>query len=722
MDETTLKVKEAKVNEVGRGMARLDPNVFRQMGLSSGDVLLLEGKRKAAAIVWQGPESDRGKNVIRLDGILRHNAGVSIDEEINISKGDCQDAQTIQLGPTQAIEFNEDFPEYVLERIMNMPLLHGNSVVIDVMGTQLPLAVVSVKPKGTVRVTPETQIRISKTPVKIQDVAPGLRYEDIGGLKDEIEAIREMIETPIKHPEVFKKLGVKPPKGVLLYGPPGTGKTLLARAVASETEAHFISLNGPEIVSKYYGQSEENLREVFKEAQEHAPAIIFIDEIDAIAPSREEAHGEVEKRIVSQLLTLMDGLSSRGEIVVIAATNRPDSIDPALRRPGRFDREIEIGVPDRNGRKEVLQIHTRGMPLSQDVNLDLLADITHGYTGADVESLCKESAMKALKKVMPEIKKAKGSELSKGILDKIKVTGEDFHDAMTRVEPSAMREVFVEVPKVRWDDVGGLDNVKQQLKETIEWSLKYPELFRQTGISPPKGVLLYGPPGCGKTLLAKAIANETKINFISVKGPELLNKYVGESEKGVRKIFRRARQVAPAIIFFDELDSLVPKRGQEFGSEATEKVVAQLLTEMDGISELKDVMVIGSTNRPDLLDEALMRPGRLDKILYVPHPDEKTALRIFQVHTKGMNLADDVRLEGLTKEAQNYSGADIAAVCREAGMNAIRQAVEESKEKPRTRKVTMRHFTDAMAQVKPSCSEADRQKWCNLKKQIGERG
>jgi transitional endoplasmic reticulum ATPase len=722
MEETTLKVKEAKVNEVGRGMARLDPKIFKQMGLSSGDILLLEGKRKAAAIVWQGPDSDSGKNIIRLDGIIRHNTGVGLDEDIQVSKAECSDAEVVQLGPTQAIEFSEDFPEYVLERIMNVPLMHGNSVVIDVMGTQLPLAVVSVKPKGVVRVTPETEIRISKTPVKIHDVAPGLRYEDIGGLKDEIEAIREMIETPLKHPEVFKKLGVKPPKGVLLRGPPGTGKTLLARAVASETDAHFISLNGPEIVSKYYGQSEENLREVFKEAQEHAPSIIFIDEIDAIAPSREEVHGEVEKRIVSQLLTLMDGLSSRGEIVVIGATNRPDALDPALRRPGRFDREIEIGVPDRNGRKEVLQIHTRGMPLLQDVNLDRLADITHGYTGADIESLCKEAAMKALKKVMPEIKKAKGSELSKSILDKIKVTGEDFHDAMTRVEPSAMREVYVEVPKVRWEDVGGLEKVKEQLKETIEWSLKYPALFKETGVSPPKGILLYGPPGCGKTLLAKAIANESGVNFITVKGPELLNKYVGESERGVRKVFQRARQVAPTIIFFDELDSLVPKRGQDFGSDVTEKVVAQLLTEIDGVSELKDVMVIGSTNRPDLLDEALMRPGRLDKIIYVPFPDAETAKRIFQVHMKGMNLADDAKAEELAKLAENYSGADIAAVCREAGMNSIREAVAKDKDKPKAQKVTMRHFKDAVAQVRASCTEEDQKKWCSLREQIGERG
>ncbi|VVB51845.1 VCP-like ATPase [uncultured archaeon] len=722
MEETNLRVKEAKINEVGRGIARLDPAAFKQMNLSSGDVLLVEGKRKAAVLVWPGPESDRNKGVIRLDGIIRHNTGVGLDDEVKVEKVECSDAVEVHLGPTQQIEFDEDFVEYVLERIMNMPLMHGNSVVIDVMGTPFPLAVAGVKPRGVVRVTPETAIKISKTPVKAAEVSPGLRYEDIGGLKDEIEAIREMIETPIKHPEVFKKLGIKPPKGVLLHGPPGTGKTLLARAVASETDAHFIPLNGPEIMSKYYGQSEENLRDVFKQAQEHTPAIIFIDELDAIAPSREEVTGEVEKRVVSQLLTLMDGLESRGEVVVIAATNRPDSIDPALRRPGRFDREIDIGIPDRDGRKEILQIHTRGMPLTSDVNLDAIASITHGYSGADLESLCKESAMKALRKIMPDIKKAKGTQLSKEILDKIKVTAEDFRDAMTRVEPSAMREVAVEVPSVKWDDIGGLDKVKRQISEAVEWAIKYPGLFKETGVSPPKGVLLYGPPGCGKTLLAKAVATESGVNFISVKGPELLNKYVGESERGVRKVFHRARQVAPAIIFFDELDSLIPKRGQDFGSDVTEKVVAQLLTEIDGVSELKDVMIIGSTNRPDLLDEALMRPGRLDRILYVPYPDKESARKIFQVNMRGMKVAEDVKIDDLVENSEGYTGADIAAVCREAGMNAIREAIEKSKDKPKAQKVSMKNFTDAFAQVKSSFTESDSEKWKRLRETIGERG
>lgn len=722
MKVAILKVKEAKVNEVGRGIARLDPSVFKKMELSPGDILVIEGEKKAVAKAWPGQVEDDGPGNIRLDGIIRHNAGASIDEEVNVEKVDYSEASQIQFSPFQPIDFGDDLPVYLHDKLMSMPFMQGHLVVLDVMGVQLPLMVASIKPKGIVIVTSDTEIKISKTPVKTSEMSPGIMYEDIGGLKDEIDAIREMIETPIKHPEVFQKLGIKPPKGVMLYGPPGTGKTLLAKAVASETDAQFISLNGPEIMSKYYGQSEENLREVFKNAQEHTPSIIFIDEIDAIAPNREEVHGEVEKRIVSQLLTLMDGLESRGEVVVIAATNRPDSIDPALRRPGRFDREIEIGVPDRNGRKEVLQIHTRGMPLADDVNLDHIADITYGYTGADIESICKEAAMKALRKLMPDIKKAKEMKLSTDILNKIKITGEDFHDGMSRVEPSAMREVSVEIPNVTWDDIGGLETIKGQLKESIEWPIKYSSLFKETGIAPPKGVLLYGPPGCGKTMLAKAIAKESGVNFISIKGPELLNKYVGESERGVRKVFSRARQVSPAIIFFDELDALIPKRGQSFGSDVNEKIVAQILTEIDGVSELKDVMIIGSTNRPDLLDEALMRPGRLDKIIYVPFPDKESREKIFKVHMKKMNLDSDIKLDEMVNATENYSGADISAICREAGMNAIRDSIMVSQDKPTLRKVAMKHFKQALKQVKSSFSEVEKEKWRLLNEKIGERG
>lgn len=722
MKEAVLKVREAKVNEVGKGIARLDPTVFRKMKLSPGDILSIEGKKKASVKAWPGQVEDDGQGTIRLDGVTRHNAGTSIDEEVKVEKVDYNKASEIQFSPFQAIEFGDDLPAYLQEKLMSMPFMQGHIVVVDVMGVQLPLMVARIKPRGVVIVAPDTKIKISKNPVKTTEMSPGIMYEDIGGLKDEIDAIREMIETPIKHPEVFQKLGIKPPKGVMLYGPPGTGKTLLAKAVASETDAQFISLNGPEIMSKYYGQSEENLREVFKNAQEHTPAIIFIDEIDAIAPSREEVQGELEKRIVSQLLTLMDGLESRGEVVVIAATNRPDSIDPALRRPGRFDREIEIGVPDRSGRKEVLQIHTRGMPLAEDVNLDHLADITYGYTGADIEALCKEAAMRALRKLMPDIKKAKDMKLSTDILNKLLITGEDFHEGMSRVEPSAMREVSVEIPNVTWDEIGGLEKVKEQLKESIQWPIIYSSLFKETGVAPPKGVLLYGPPGCGKTMLAKAVAKESGVNFISIKGPELLNKYVGESERGVRKVFSRARQVAPAIIFFDELDALIPKRGQSFGSDVNEKVVAQILTEIDGVSELKDVMIIGSTNRPDLLDEALMRPGRLDRLIYVPFPDKESREKIFKVHMKKMNLESGIKLDELVNATENYSGADIAAVCREAGMNAIREAIVKNTEKPMAQKVTIKNFKDAITHVKASCTEEDNKKWRSLKEQIGERG
>lgn len=722
MKEEILKVKEAKVNEVGRGIARLDPKVFSKMNLSPGDIVVVEGEKKACVKAWPGQTEDDGQGSIRLDGIIRHNAGASIDEEVKVGKAEYGKAVEIQFSPFQAIEFGDDLPVFLKEKLMSMPFMQGHIIVVDVMGVQLPLMVVRVKPKGIIIVAPDTEIKISKTPVKTTEMSPGIMYEDIGGLKDEIDAIREMIETPIKHPEVFQKLGIKPPKGVMLYGPPGTGKTLLAKAVASETDAQFISLNGPEIMSKYYGQSEENLRDVFKNAQEHTPAIIFIDEIDAIAPSREEVHGEVEKRIVSQLLTLMDGLEARGEVVVIAATDRPDSIDPALRRPGRFDREIEIGVPDRNGRKEVLQIHTRGMPLAEDVNLDHIADITYGYTGADIEAICKEAAMRALRKLMPDIKKAKDMKLSTDILNKLKITGDDFHEGMSRVEPSAMREVSVEIPDVSWDDIGGLEKVKEQLRESIEWPVKYGSLFKETGVSPPKGVLLYGPPGCGKTMLAKAVAKESGVNFISIKGPELLNKYVGESERGVRKVFGRARQVAPAIIFFDELDALIPKRGQSFGSDVNEKVVAQILTEIDGVSELKDVMIIGATNRPDLLDEALMRPGRLDRLIYVPFPGKESREKIFKVHMKKMNLDTGIKLNELVGATENYSGADISGVCREAGMNAIRDSIVKNKDKPTTRKVAMKHFQHALRQVKSSFNEEERERWRILSETVGERG
>ncbi|MBN2518159.1 MAG: CDC48 family AAA ATPase, partial [Candidatus Altiarchaeota archaeon] len=562
-------------------------------------------------------------------------------------------------------------------------------------------------PAGVLLITEETNLSVASKAVSEAVGASQISYEDIGGLRNEIETIREMIEVPMKYPEVFKKLGISPPKGILLYGPPGTGKTLLAKAVAGETESHFIHLAGPEIMSKWYGQSEENLRNVFKEAQDNAPAIIFIDEVDAIAPAREEVHGEVEKRVVSQLLTLMDGLEARGEVVVIAATNRPEAIDPALRRPGRFDRELQIGVPDRVGRKEILQIHTRGMPLTKDVDLDKIADITYGYSGADISALTKEAAMRALRGIMPELKKAKEG-ISKDLLDKMKVTASDFHDAMKKVEPSSMREVLVEIPRIKWGDIGGLGNVKDELKETVEWPLKYSDVFKKVGVGSPKGILLYGPPGTGKTLLAKAVANESDANFISVKGPELLNKFVGESERGVRKVFKRARQVAPSIIFFDEIESLTGTRGMQFDSGVKESVVAQLLSEIDGVSELKDVVLIGATNRPDLIDPALLRPGRFEKLIYVPMPDKEARLSIFKVHTKDMRLEKDVDLGRLAAKTEGYSGADIEAVCRKAGILVVKEIIGKSK---KDGSVNMNNFEEALKRVGPSVNLEDLERW-----------
>ena len=709
-----LIVREAHKSEVGRGIARIDPAIFEEMNLIAGDTILIKGTKDAVALALRAASNYEGTRTIKLDGILRHNAGVSIDDEVEVKKIECKTAKQLMLAPSQQIDFSEDFVDYVHDKLLNTPLLQANVVVIDVMGRSIPLTVVRTLPKGAVRVDVATDIKISKSPVKLVGGAGGISYEDIGGLKDEIEAIREMVEVPMKHPEVFKKLGISPPKGVLLYGPPGTGKTLLARAVANETDANFIPLNGPEIMSKYYGQSEENLRNVFKQAQENTPSIIFIDEIDAIAPSREEVSGEVEKRVVSQLLTLMDGLEARGDVVVIAATNRPNAVDLALRRPGRFDREIEIGIPDRKGRREILTIHTRGMPLEKDVDLDRIANITYGYSGADLEALCKESAMRALRRIMPEIKKSNENSLSKNVLDKIRVTHKDFEDAMRKIEPSAMREVVVEVPNVRWNDIGGLEEIKERLREEVEWPLTKSEIYEKVGVTPPQGILLYGPPGCGKTLLAKAVATESDANFISVKGPELLSKWVGESEKAVRKIFSRARQVAPSILFFDEIDALAGTRGFGSDSGVGERVVAQLLTELDGISSLNDVIVIAATNRPELVDSALLRAGRIERKLFVEAPDEKAREKIFKVQTKSMNLDKNISFPKLAKLTESYSGADIAAVCREAGMEVVRESIKSGK----VRKVKMKDFEDAIKKISPSLTEDVKKYWKEIEKKM----
>jgi len=711
--EVILKVKESLQSDVGRGIARLDPSAMAALGVETGDVLEVEGGagKKAAALAWRAKPGDDQK-AFRLDGILRHNAGVSIDDEVRVRKADAKPAREVQVAPSQEISFQADFVSFFHERILNLPLIAGNSIVLDVMGNTLVFTVTNTSPKGVVQVAPHTKLAVSSKPAKAQ-TGMGVRYEDIGGLKEEVEAIREMVEIPIKYPEVFKRLGISPPKGVLLYGPPGCGKTLLAKAVATECDAHFISLNGPEIMSKFYGESEGNLRKVFDEAKENAPSIIFIDEIDAIAPKREEVTGEVERRVVSQLLTLMDGLEARGNIIVIAATNRPDSLDPALRRPGRFDREIEIRVPNRDARDEIFQIHTRGMPLAKNVKLDEFVDLTYGFTGADVSALCREAAMRALRRVLPDIKKlGEGSALSKEVLDKLIIGRDDFLDALKKVEPSAMREVRIEVPRTKWEDIGGLEEVKAELREAVEWPIKYAKTFERLGISPPNGILLAGPPGTGKTLLARAVATEANANFIPVNGPAILSKWVGESEKAIREVFRTARQVAPSIVFFDELDSITAQRGSGDSSGVNERLVDQLLVELDGLEGLRGVVVIGATNRPDLIDPGLLRPGRFDKVLFVPVPDAAGRKAVFSVHLKRMPLEKDVSLDELVAGTDGFSGADISQVCKEAGLFAIREDKEATE-------VTMKHFRSALAKARPSVSREDADEWKKRLQGIG---
>jgi transitional endoplasmic reticulum ATPase len=717
-EEIVLRVAEAFYRDVGRGIARIDPEVMEKLGLQSGDIIEIIGKESVPAIVWPSYPEDRGKGVIRIDGNLRSNAGVSIDDKVKIRKVDAKPAERITLAPTEPVRLMGG-ENYLLRLLEGRPVIRGQKIRVEIFGHTLTFVIVATRPSGVVVVNRKTELELKEKPAEeVKRAVPNVTYEDIGGLKRELRLVREMIELPLKHPEIFQRLGIEPPKGVLLYGPPGTGKTLIAKAVANEVDAHFISISGPEIMSKYYGESEQRLREIFEEAKQNAPSIIFIDEIDSIAPKREEVTGEVERRVVAQLLALMDGLESRGQVIVIAATNRPDAIDPALRRPGRFDREIEIGVPDRDGRKEILEIHTRKMPLAEDVNLDELADLTHGFVGADLEALCKEAAMHALRRVLPEIDIDK--EIPSEVIENLKVTRQDFMEALKNIEPSAMREVLVEVPKVRWEDIGGLENAKQELKEAVEWPLKYPELFRATNIKPPKGILLYGPPGTGKTLLAKAVANESNANFISVKGPELLSKWVGESEKHVRDMFRKARQVAPCIIFFDEIDSLAPRRGGVGDSHVTERVVSQLLTELDGLEELRDVVVIAATNRPDLIDPALLRPGRIERHIYIPPPDKEARKEIFKIHLRGKPLAEDVKIEELAERTDGYTGADIEALCREAGMLAIREAVSKAKDEKEIKeiakniKIEKRHFEEAFKKVKPSLTREDLRRYESL--------
>ncbi|HIP16720.1 MAG TPA: AAA family ATPase [Methanothermococcus okinawensis] len=711
---TELIVAEAYQGDVGKGIVRIDPITMDSLNLKPGDVVEIEGKSKAYAKVWRGYLEDQGKGIIRMDGILRQNAKAGIGDKVKVRKAEVKDATKIVLAPMQPVRFSGGFEEYVKSRLIEQVVSKGSKVVIGVLGTAFPFVVISTTPKGVVRITELTKVELKNEPVSEikESKIPDITYEDIGGLREEVKKIREMVELPMRYPELFDKLGIEPPKGVLLAGPPGTGKTLLAKAVANEAGANFYTINGPEIMSKYVGETEENLRKIFEEAEEESPSIIFIDEIDAIAPKRDEASGEVERRMVAQLLTLMDGLESRGQVVVIAATNRPDALDPALRRPGRFDREITIGVPDRKGRLEILQIHTRNMPLAEDVDLDYLAEVTHGFVGADLAALCKEAAMKTLRRLLPNIDLEK-EEIPKEILDQIEVTMLDFKEALKEVEPSALREVLVEIPNVKWSDIGGLDNVKQDLKEAVEWPLKHKEVFERMGIRPPKGILLFGPPGTGKTLLAKAVANESNANFISVKGPEIFSKWVGESEKAIREIFRKARQAAPTVIFFDEIDSVAPKRGTDLGgSGVTEKVVNQLLTELDGLEEPKDVVVIAATNRPDILDPALLRPGRLDRVVLVPIPDKEARYDIFKVHARNMPLAEDVDLKKLAEKTEGYTGADIEAICREAAMIALRENINADK-------VELRHFEEAMKKIRPSVKKGDMEIYKRLAEEYG---
>jgi len=691
-----LKVSEAKQQrDVGRSIARMDSDTMKKLGVTVGDVVEIEGKKATAAKAWPAYPEDQGLGLIRIDGFIRKNCSVAINEFVTVKKAEAEYAASVKLAPVDIrISVDNDFIRFVKDRLIDRPATRGDTLLIMMLGHSVPFMVVNTRPGGIVKISPTTEISIMSEPVPELEMPSRTTYEDIGGLDEEIRRIREMVELPLRHPEIFQRLGIDPPKGVLLHGPPGCGKTLLARAVANESEANFYAINGPEIMSKFYGESEARMRKMFEDAEKNAPSILFIDEIDAIAPKRSEVTGEVERRVVAQLLASMDGLKGRGHIIVIGATNRPDAIDEALRRPGRFDREIEIGIPGRGGRMEILQIHTRGMPLADDVNLTRVSEITHGYTGADLEALSREAAMKALRRYLPQIN-LEEKRIPHEVLDQMEVNNTDILDAFREVTPTAMREVYVESPNVSWDDVGGLDEVIQKLKEAVEWPLKKPEMFTRMGINPPKGILLHGPPGCGKTLLARAVASESEANFISVRGPEIFSKWVGESEKAIREIFRKARMAAPSIIFFDEFDALVPSRSSAADSRVTERVISQLLTEIDGLLSLQNVVVLAATNRPDIIDPAVLRPGRFDRRVYTPPPDMAARLKILQIKTKDMPLAKDVNLEGLARKLDSYSGADIDSVVREAGLHALRK-------NPDTEKVSIADFEKAMTEIAPS--------------------
>jgi transitional endoplasmic reticulum ATPase len=734
----TLRVAETNPKFVGRGVALVDPNVMEKFDLATGDVIEIRGARKKTfVLLWSSQSSDYGRGLIRIDGYTRNNIGIGIDDRVNIQKvTDVTKAEQVILSPTEELNIvglEEHLPELLDGRVV----AKGDMIPLNIMGRKIGFVITSISSDAAASLVDSnlTEFIIGSVPkASSGGGVPRITYEDIGGLKNEVQKVREMIELPLRHPEIFERIGIEAPKGVLLFGPPGTGKTLLAKAVANETNANFYSIGGPEIMSKFHGESEERLRDTFKQAQENSPSIIFIDEIDSIAPKREEVSGDVEKRVVSQLLTLMDGIEGRGKLVVIGATNRPNALDPALRRPGRFDREIEIGIPDEQGRYDILLIHTRGMPLTEDVNLESIAKVTHGFVGADLEALSKEAAMRSLRRVLPEINMEQ-SKIPLEVLNKIKITNEDFQNALKDVQPSAMREVQIQRPNVKWDEIGGLIEVKEELAEAIEWPLKHADLFNQADVKPPKGLMLYGPPGTGKTMIAKAVATTSEANFISVKGPELLSKWVGESEKGVREIFRKARQAAPCIVFFDELDAVAPKRGRSEGdAHVTERVISQMLTEMDGLVDLKGVVVIGATNRPDIIDEALLRPGRFDRILEVPFPDKKAREDILKIHTRRKPLDNTIDMYKLVELTNGFTGADIAAIVNAAAMSAIKEHVAtitgtnsnqqegektttavkideqeqngaksqagEHKEEKQGLKITMKHFETALQKIK----------------------
>ena len=734
-----LTVKPLKQKDAGRGLAAIDRQAMAEMELENGDYILLDGSGgRTVARVWPGYPEDEGRGIVRIDGRLRRETGVGVDDTVGVEPAEVNPARRLTVALPQNLRVRGNIAPMIRQNLsgqavtenQTVPVSFGLGPLSSMSGQKVPLKIADSEPGGTVVVTDSTEIEISERPAEQlseatpeESTTPNVTYEDIGGLDTELEQVREMIELPMRHPELFQQLGIEPPKGVLLEGPPGTGKTLMARAVANEIDAHFTDISGPEIMSKYYGESEEQLREVFEEAAENAPAVVFIDEIDSIAPKRDDTSGDVERRVVAQLLSLMDGLEERREVVVIGATNRVDALDPALRRGGRFDREIEVGVPDKAGRTEILQVHTRGMPLAEGIDLDQYAENTHGFVGADIEQLAKEAAMNALRRIRPELD-LEQDEIDAKTLERLEVSQQDFKQALKGIEPSALREVFVEVPDTTWDQVGGLEGTKERLRETIQWPLEYPQVFEAMDMQAAKGVLMYGPPGTGKTLLAKAIANEAQSNFISIKGPELLNKYVGESEKGVREVFEKARSNAPTVVFFDEIDSIAGERGQRSGDSGVgERVVSQLLTELDGLEELEDVVVIATTNRPDLIDQALLRPGRLDRHVHVPVPDAEARRKIFEVHTRDKPLADGVDLGSLADQTEGYVGADIEAVCREASMAASREFInsvepDDVDETVGNVRVTPDHFETALDEVGPSVDAELRERYEEVEEQF----